>query len=94
MVLTGFVEAWQVGNARSNLSHDSLYLSHDFLVTLFPRHTETRKKKKMKTMRSYPQLEHFSNFILRSILCEGKKKLKPNIWFITPSQRPRYQSQW
>lgn len=43
---TGFVEAWQIGNAWSNLPHDSLNLSHDCLVTLLPRDAETRTNKK------------------------------------------------
>lgn len=41
--LTRFIQAWQIGDTRSNLPHNGLYLSHDFLVTLLPRHTERIK---------------------------------------------------
>lgn len=37
---TGFIQAWQVSNGGRNLSHDSLNLSHDFLVTLLPGNPE------------------------------------------------------
>ena len=42
VIVTGPVEAWQVCDAGCYLSHDSLYLSHDFFVTLLPCHTEIK----------------------------------------------------
>lgn len=40
LVLTCFIKTRQVSNAWSNLSHNSLNLPHDLLITFLPRHTK------------------------------------------------------